>query len=187
MLNHVAIVHFALFMPTNQLQKLPVDIMAGLISQHRVELSHFISKKLGNPHLTDDLLQDAYIRLLPYQSLAAIDNPRAFVFRIVANLIIDYQRNCANRLPHDHDETLINGLADPYPAPDQHYQAQQRFALLKAALDELPATCRQVFYLNRIEGYSHKDCALTLQISESMVTKHLLHAMNHCRDHLKNS
>ena len=46
--------------------------MAGLISQHRVELSHFISKKLGNPHLTDDLLQDAYIRLLPYQSLAAI-------------------------------------------------------------------------------------------------------------------
>lgn len=72
MLNHVAIVHFALFMPTNQLQKLPVDIMAGLISQHRVELSHFISKKLGNPHLTDDLLQDAYIRLLPYQSLAAI-------------------------------------------------------------------------------------------------------------------
>lgn len=174
-------------MPKNHVLQFPSNSFARLITQHRAELSRFIVRKLGTDIATEDILQDAYVRLTHYQAIDNIDNPRAFVFRIVANLVIDYQRLSANRMPHDNDETALQAIPDRYAEPEQQYIAQQRLNMLKVALDELPLTCRQAFYLNRIEGYTQADIAVRLQISESMVAKHLLRAMIHCRDRLKNN
>ncbi|MEQ1635519.1 MAG: sigma-70 family RNA polymerase sigma factor [Methylococcales bacterium] len=171
----------------NTLLNFPVDPFARLLTLHRAELTRFITRKLGTEEAAEDILQDAYMRLSHYQTLDNIDNPRAFVFRVVANLVIDHQRLSANRIPHDSNEEMLHAIPDQQAEPDTVYQTQQRLAIIKQALDELPLSCRQAFYLNRIEGYSHANCAVKLQISESMVAKHLLHAMVHCRDRLKNS
>jgi RNA polymerase sigma factor (sigma-70 family) len=159
--------------------------IADFIQQHRDELSRFIVRKLGSEQLSSDILQDAYLRLAQHQTLAAIDNPRAFVFRVVANLVIDHQRLSANRLPHDVDEETLQAIPEELPDPETSYQHRQRLEAINKAMEELPENCRLAFYLNRVEGYSHAEVAERLQLSESMVAKHLARAMKHCRDRLR--
>lgn len=166
--------------------RLTAEQIADFIQRHRGELSRFIIRKLGSDEHAADILQDAYLRLARRQTPDIVDNPRAFVFRIVANLIIDFQRLSHNRLPHEDDEEIWHSLPENRPGPENRYQQQQRLDVIGQALAELPETCRQAFYLNRVEGYSHGDIAKRLNISESMVAKHLARAMQHCRDRLKN-
>jgi RNA polymerase sigma factor (sigma-70 family) len=159
--------------------------MADFIHQYRDELSRFIVRKLGSEQLSSDILQDAYLRLAQHQSLAVIDNPRAFVFRIVANLVIDYQGLSVNWLPHDVDEETVQAIPENQSGPETRYQHQQRLEAINKATEELPKNCRLAFYLNRLEGYSHAEVAERLQLSERRVAKHLARAMKHCRDRLK--
>ena len=175
-----------LSMPKNNVLKFPSDPFILLINQHRAELNRFIARKIGTNEMSEDILQDAYLRLQQYSSITTIDNPRAFVFRIVANLVIDYQRNANQRLPHDNDEDVLHNITDNAAQPDEQYLAVQRLEMINAALAELPDKCRTAFYLHRIEGRSHAEIAEQLHISTSMVAKHLFKAMIHCRERLKN-
>lgn len=159
--------------------------IAEFIQQHRDELSRYIVRKLGSEDISSDILQDAYLRLSRLQDPEVIDNPRAFVFRVVANLVIDYQRLSVNRLSQDIDEDTLHAIPEDLPGPEKHYQHQQRLDAINLAMEELPESCRLAFYLHRVEGFSHAEVAARLQISESMVGKHLARAMKHCRDRLK--
>ncbi len=172
-------------LPVNYVQPITTYDIADLISLHRRELNRFITQKLGSLDAASDILQDAYLRLAGYESTETIANPRAFVFRIVSNLVIDYQRRSVNRIPHDTDEDILHAVPDAQSFPEQNIEAQQRLEMIDAALQELPEKCRLAFYLNRVEGYTHKEIAEQLQLSESMVAKHLLRAMCHCRERLK--
>jgi RNA polymerase sigma-70 factor (ECF subfamily) len=159
--------------------------IADFIQQHRDELSRFIVRKLGSEDMSSDILQDAYLRLSNRQPAETIDNPRAFVFRTVSNLVIDYQRLSVNRLSQDVDDEILQNIPDKLPGPENHYLHQQRLEAIDKAMHELPEVCRQVFYLNRVEGYSYSQVAASLKISESAVGKHLAQAIKHCRDRLR--
>ena len=159
--------------------------VADFLDRHRDELSRFIVRKLGSDEHASDFLQEAYVRLGTQPSDDAIQNPRAFVFRVVAYLIVDFQRRNVNRLPHDNGDAVWQEMADKVPGPEQQYQHRQHLAAIHSALAELPLPCRQAFYLNRVEGRSHAEVARRLGISESMVAKHLVRAMTHCRERLK--
>lgn len=164
--------------------KLNPKIIAELLTEHHQELNRFATHKLGSADAASDILQDAYLRLANCQPKEKINNPRAFIFRIVANLIIDYQRKSVNRIPHNGDEDVLHAIADKQVLENQ-IEGQQRLAAINDALAQLPEKCRQSFYLNRVEGYTHREVAEKLKLSESMVAKHLLRAMRHCREHLK--
>lgn len=112
-------------------------------------------RKLGSEHLSSDILQDAYLRLAQHRTSTAVDNPRAFVFRVVANLVIDHLRLSANRMPHDVDEETLHAIPENLPDPETRYQYRQRLEAINEAMEELPENCRLAFYLNRVEGYSH--------------------------------
>ena len=170
----------------NNVLKFPVDPFTLVINQHRAELIRFIARKLGTAEMAEDILQDAYLRLQHYPTLTEIENPRAFIFRIVANLVIDYQRKCSQRMVHENDEEVLHSLVDNNAEPDEQCLTLQRLDIINLALAQLPDKCREAFYLHRIEGYSHTEIAQQLQISPSMVAKHLFKAMTHCRDRLKN-
>lgn len=159
--------------------------IAEFIDAHRDELSRFIARKLGSDEMSRDILQDAYLRLSRRRSGQNIGNPRAFVFRIVANLVIDHQRLSANRLEHDSADETLHNIPEHYPDPEKHYQYRQHLSALEQAMAELPDITRRVFYLNRVEGFSYSEVAANLKLSESTVAKHLAQAIKHCRDRLR--
>ncbi|WP_284356585.1 sigma-70 family RNA polymerase sigma factor [Pseudomonas putida] len=144
------------------------------------ELVGFLSARLGSRQAAEDVAHDAYLRVLERTAAQQIEHPRAFLYRTALNLVIDRHRRQALRQSEplevlDLDERWHS------PAPGLDMQLEQRLALMQKALDELSGPCRESFLLRKLDGLSHEQIAQRLGISRSLVEKHIVNAMKHCR------
>jgi RNA polymerase sigma-70 factor (ECF subfamily) len=120
---------------------------------------------------TDDLIQEAFLRLQMYCREHVVHKPEAFLVRTALNLSADQSK-------HDRVAAIEPGalerhaLVDPSPAPDAVYDSRKRLLHWQAGLNALSPRQREVFVLNRVEGYSFPQIAAKLGISLSMVEKH---------------
>lgn len=150
-----------------------------LLAAHQDELLRFIVRKVNCPEAAQDIFQDTYIRYTNYPEKSRIENHRAFIFRIAANLAADYERR--NRVRDRFiglEEIELDSLpqADNFQ-PEQLLSAQERLELMAHTVEGLPTRCRAVFILRRVEGLSHAQIAKQLDISPRMVEKHLHRAL----------
>jgi RNA polymerase sigma-70 factor (ECF subfamily) len=167
------------------MHKFSADIISDMMQQHHNELMRFVSQRVRCDEDAQDILQQTFIRYAEYSSKNCVDNPRAFIFRIAANMVVDHHRLIFNRQEYDTNEYTLHSIEDTGQNLEQQCDHLQRLEALNRAMQQLPEICRQAFYLNRIEGYTHAEIAGKLEISESMVGKHLVRAMKHCSDYLK--
>lgn len=155
-----------------------------VVIQHYQELIRYLSRTLGDRQVAADLAQESFARLLERKARDVIEQPRAFLFRTAINLSIDLHRRTRVRDGEPLDSLDREGRVDDCDPQEQASQAQQ-LALLRRALDELPTACRQAFLLRKMEGCSHAEIAERLGISAAMVEKHVVNAMRHCRQRLR--
>ncbi len=125
---------------------------------------------------TDDLIQEAFLRLQLYCREHTVEKTEAFLVRTALNLSADQsayeRRRCTvpdliDKLP----------LIDPSPPLDEVYAGKKRLQHWKAGLSALSPRRREVFLLNRVEGYSFPQIAERLGITLSMVEKHAAKAI----------
>ncbi len=144
------------------------------------ELVCFLNAKLGNRQVAEDVVHDAYVRVLERSSETPIEQPRAFLYRTALNLVIDGHRRNAVR----HVEPLdVLDSEERFATCSPHARHDQglRLEMLERALAELPAACRDSFLLRKLDGLSHLQIAERLNLSRSLVEKHIVNAMKHCR------
>lgn len=148
------------------------------------ELVCFLNAKLGNRQVAEDVVHDAYLRVLERASDTPIEQPRAFLYRTALNLVIDGHRRNALRQVEPLEVLDSEERFAPCSPHASHAQGQ-RLELLERALAELPAACRDSFLLRKLEGLSHLQIAERLGISRSLVEKHIVNAMKHCRSRMR--
>ncbi len=156
--------------------------LLGLLLVHYQDIIGHLARRLGSPCLAEEAVQDTYLRLHTLGTVPDIDNPRSYLFRMAGNIAVDRIR-AESRLGRRF-VPVEQGLEQPdeEPAADTALEHKQRLDRLRRALDELPPRCREVFLLHRFDGLSHADIAARLGISRSMVEKHIMKALAHCRD-----
>lgn len=149
------------------------------LEAYRAALRAFVSRRVPDPHEVDDLVQEACTRLIARSRDQTLDEPRAYLFRIAANLIADRHRHAQPMtvLAEDHLPAVPAAQEDRRRAADLQ-------AALEAALDELGPKCRTVFILRRFDERSTGEIARELRISPRMVQKHLTHAVAHLYERL---
>lgn len=121
----------------------------------------------------EDLVQEAYARVLKNPDYRNILNPRAFVLTIVRNLALERLRRA--------DVVRIELLASldmpeiADPAPDAFAVASGRADLqrLLQLIDSLPPQCARVIHMRKVQGMPPTIIAETLSISVSTVEKHI--------------
>ena len=155
----------------------------GLFRRYGTELRHMAHRGLGDWDHAADVTQDAFLRYASASSrggAAVIENPRAFLRRIVTNLV-QTRRNRLRQYGTPVSLTDMDDVvADPTPCVERRLAARQHLACLRSALMELPLDCRTALLLNRLDGLSHPEIARHLGVSVSMVTKHIMRAVRHC-------
>ena len=124
----------------------------------------------------DDLIQEAFLRLQLYCRDHTVRQTEAFLVRTALNLSADQARQ-EHRVVLEHGLLDTLQLIDPGPSPDAVYAAQRRLQHWKRGLLALSPRQREVFLLNRLEGYSFQQIAALLGISLSMVEKHAAKAV----------
>lgn len=149
------------------------------------DLKAYLARKYGCPVLAEEVVQETWLRVRRLAQPSAVDQPRAYLFKMAANLAVDHLRSEKSRRRHISAESVPEDIPNGMPSPDTVIDDQQRLAILCKAVEELPPRCREVFMLHKFEDLSHAEIAARLGISRNMVEKHIIRGLAHCRDRLR--
>lgn len=161
--------------------------LSAVVEAHYEELRAFVLLKVGCPAMAADVVQETWLKVAVQEPAEPVQNARAYLYRVAGNLAIDRLRQETSRARHMVQGPLPEGVPSAAPGADQILSGRQEFDILSAAIRELPEKCRAVFLLYRAEGYTMRQIAIRLGISEKTVEKHVAKAMLHCRARLRAS
>jgi RNA polymerase sigma-70 factor (ECF subfamily) len=147
-------------------------------ARHRSALTRFLQRRLNNnAALAEDLAQETWLRAANARNVAAIDNPRSFLFSIASNLAIDHQRHVGHRIELQAAAEVVEAVADRQPSPENVVLYRSEFARLARVVDGLSPRCREVFVLGKFEGLSLSQIGERLGISRNTVVTHMVRAL----------
>ncbi|HKT73445.1 MAG TPA: sigma-70 family RNA polymerase sigma factor [Steroidobacteraceae bacterium] len=130
----------------------------------------------------EELLQETYARLLTAgaSSEPEVRSVRAFALTIARNVAFDWLRH-RQVVPIElmADMEALDVL-DESEQVEEIVNSHQELAMLIQAIQQLPERGRQVFTLRKVYGYSQKEIAARLGISENTVEQHLTKAARRC-------
>lgn len=152
--------------------------------EQREDLARFCRARLaGSGGDVDDLLQDLYLKVSGLDPETPVDNPRAFLFRLVSNLMLDRWRSGQRSAARDSEWRLAHHAVgaiediDDTPSAEAVVAGRERLARLMDVLSSLPPKTQTVFRMHKFEGVSYADIATQLGISRSTVEKHMMDAL----------
>ena len=125
-------------------------------------------------HSAYDILHDALIRFALTKNPNREQQPHAYLRTITQNLMLEkyrqetYSKNYQNALDNEELST---------PSPENLADLRQRLMLLNQIIEDLPARCREVFIMFRLDGIKQNQIAEQLNISLNMVERHLIRAL----------
>lgn len=137
--------------------------------QHAVELVRFGSLLVG-PTDAHDIVSNAFVRVSPLLAGGHINQPRAYLFRAVANEAHDLRRRNLNRWQRD----LRAAAATTPAAVDSQFDVRR-------AVADLSVRQRSIVYLAYWEDMTERQIAEFLQLSPGSVQRHLSRARAHLR------
>ena len=117
----------------------------------------------------DDLVPEAYARLMQAHATGPIACPRAFLFVTARNLALNHLRHQRIERPEGAAEIDALSVADERVGIPEALAHAEDFQILIRAIESLPERCRQVVTLRKIYGLSQKEAAERLGISEHTV------------------
>lgn len=124
-------------------------------------------------------MQDLFVKLAG-RKLGPVAEPRAYLYRMLDNLLLDRRRSAGRRAGREQAWTAAQAGAAPEmddrPSIERQLIDRERLALVSAALTALPQRTLFVFRRFRIDGEAQKDIAAEIGISVSAVEKHLQRA-----------
>ena len=131
----------------------------------------YLTRMTGDSRLADDLLQEAYYRLLRTKAtFESDDHRRNYLYRIATNLVHDHRRR-----PRADREPLED--AEREPAPESLTGSESRAARridLARAMARMKPRERSMLWLAYAHGCSHEEIAEVLGLKTSSL-KALLH------------
>ena len=135
--------------------------------------------RVGSSEEANDLVHDAFARLLAARTLDGLRDPAAFLNRIVRNLLIDRRPSGCSSRPAGCMPPLASGGPEIPVPPDQSeaIELEQMRDRYREVVESLPQRMRQVFILHRIDGLGYKEIAARLDISVRTVEWHIAEAI----------
>lgn len=134
----------------------------------------------------EDIIQDTWVRVAQAELKKDIEHPKSFMYRTAKHLAIDHLKSAGNRLNsslEEHDfEAMANSSID---STFQDVEASEKFEYFCHALRKLPQSCRRVFILKKVYGFSQREIAVYMNITESAVEKHVAKGLLRCSEHMR--
>jgi len=144
-----------------------------------------VASTIAPPKEIEDIVQETYVRICEISNDETINSPRSFMYRIVKNLALDYVKRAENRLSISLDDNQNAVIQDFFEQAGEDstfntVASKEEFELFCKAVRQLPIQCRRVFVMKKVYGYSQKEIAADLNISESTVEKHIAFGIKRC-------
>jgi len=133
-------------------------------------LRNYLARMLGNEQDAADVAHDAYLRVKDNVDQHTATNPKALLYTTARNLALN-QIKRRQHSPIAGSTGEVDLTATPAPGVVQTVMARQEWRQLEAAIAGLPAGCRSVLLLRKVDLLSHQEIADRLGIAVSTVEK----------------
>lgn len=156
--------------------------------QHRRALIDYAASIMGSRAQAEDLVQEAWVRWDSAARTRVIQEPLAYIYRIVRNLALD------GRTASLRDSRLLASASQAEgdrqaqfagPTPEGIALYRDELRQLMAAMDELPERTRVAFQMHRLGGYKLREIAVHLGISLPLAHKLVVDGLEHCKSRLR--
>lgn len=160
------------------------SLVDALYRKYREALSTFLARQRVRPDEVADIVQETYCRIQQAGDVDKIRNPRAFLFRVASNIRFNERKRRCSSVEQDLVSIETVEIPSDEPGPYRSFKGEQDLEIVRAAFEELSESCREAFVMNRFQGLTFPQIAARLEISVSMVEKHVAHAVAHMRKSL---
>ena len=138
-------------------------------------LKRWLMRQGGSEQDADDVIQEAYLRMLQYLEKATVENERAFLYCAARNLLIDKVRKDKRGAESVEIEEVQESICDPAPNHDEVLHAQQRLVdIWRRLYAKSPRMC--LMFLEQRMGATYEEIARHFQVSVSTVEKEIARA-----------
>jgi RNA polymerase sigma-70 factor (ECF subfamily) len=159
-----------------------MQALALLIKRHQQQALRLAFRSLGDWHLAEDAVQEAFLRV---HRAASKYRPEArfttWFYRIVVNLCMDELRRRQRRSEGPTAPASVAGSADN---PLEQQQVRETRQAVHQALNHLSDRERIAVVLHRFEGQSHRQIAEITETSPAAVESLLVRAYRKLRSEL---
>ena len=135
-----------------------------------------------------EIIQETFLKLwLKRDTLAGIENPGGWLYTVAANeALLHFRKEAryAKRLQKVGVESFAGSVDPNLDDIHDQFDTKEVRTLIGEAVRQLPIRRRQVFQMSRLEGYSRKEIAETLGISENTVRNQLTDAVEFIQDYI---
>ena len=155
-------------------------LFAQEIQSYERQLRTYLIKHFPTLEDVDDIVQEAYARLLKAHQKKPVLEPKAMLFTIARNTVYDIFRR--KKVVQFESLTLIpdSSVLDDSSHVQETVSLRDEINLLVQAVETLPKRCREVMTLRMVYGYSQKEIAQELGIAGNTVKAQLAKGMRRC-------
>ena len=136
------------------------------------------------PGEVEDVVQETYVRACKASSLGELRAPRSYMLKTARNLALDHVKRAGYRLVDSLDSAGDGDRESTVPQERDTLEqvcSDEDFALFCAAVRDLPLQCRRAFVLKKVYGYTQREIAEEMQISEKTGEGHIARGITRCK------
>ncbi|MCA1751686.1 MAG: RNA polymerase sigma factor [Cryomorphaceae bacterium] len=141
---------------------------------------NFLYYKCGNAELSEDVAQDAFVKLWETRNRIDKTSLKAYVYTIAANLLI----NKLKRQTLKYKFLNLQTDRSEKKTPEYLMEMEEYDQKLQATLAKIPDGAREVFLMNRIDDLKYHEISERLGIGIKAVEKRMSKALGIIRAEL---
>lgn len=162
---------------------LTVQFLTEIYTTYRPLVFRYISYKLNGCLEAEDLVQDAFLRLLEYRSMLRPETVRSFLYTIVRNLVTDYLRRHYKK--QEVMACMMEGLSGTVADVESVVIARDLLGQEKMRVKQLPLKIQRVYCKSRFEEKKASEIAEELDIPKRTVEGYLLTSRKMVREYMR--
>ncbi len=147
------------------------------------EISYYLFKLTGDKHLSKELTQDTYVKVLEVSKKSNISIQKAYLYKIAHNLLVDKIRKdkILTHTTYEEDKHCIPREERPEEIIFEEIRNQK----LKECIQNLSARNKKAFVLHYYKGYKRKEIAEIMDITPNAVEKNITRAIAKIKEQMK--
>jgi RNA polymerase sigma factor (sigma-70 family) len=150
------------------------DLLAALIDS-RTDLITYLARRLRCRVTAEDIAQDVFVRLISSRVIS--NEPRHLIFKAAANLACNHVRDEQRRAEIRREMIEPFAVDTDECTPERTILARDALRRLSEEMASWPARTREIFILNRYDGYSQREIAEALKLSTTSIENHMAKAI----------
>lgn len=116
---------------------------------HRDELLAYVSSRLGGSSMSEDIVQNVFLRLLTTDKMITPETLPALIYTITRRQIIDYYRRHTTFEQYEH---YIKRVCSDEISMESVFSAHEIMEQLEHGIAHLPENCRNIYRLHIYNG-----------------------------------